>query len=195
MGVLNSRNRLWIDVVDPDMDKKRELFTNRIHTSLYDSSQGDEFLLTAPTADGELRIRFHQADVMGRSFARLLERLNKETPLTYAAVCMGKADTGMHCIVELKKLDGSFPIAPRMENDLLAAGYLKENNSAYKEVFPIAVNDHVLRIANICHEEREQQAKRFHEVYESIRLLPPDAAAYDLIPYLTMGEAPPESRK
>lgn len=195
LGVLSSRNRLWIDVVDLDMDKKRELFINRFHPLAYDSSREDGLLLTAPTADGELRIRFHQADVMGRSFARLLEHLDKELPLTYAAVCMGKADTGMHCIVELKKLDSSFPIALRMENDLLAAGYLRENNGTYKEVFPIAVNDRVLRIANICHEEREQQAKRFHEVYESIRLLPPDAAAYDLIPYLTMGEAPPESRK
>lgn len=79
-----------------------------------------------PAADGELRVRFHQADVMGRGFACLLERLNKEMPLTYAAVCMGEADTGAHCIVELKKLNGGFPIALRMENDMLAAGYLKE---------------------------------------------------------------------
>lgn len=89
LGVLSSRNRLWIDAIDLDMDSKREQFTNRFHSSVYDSPREDELLLTAPAADGELRIRFHQADVMGRGFARLLERLNNEMPLTYAAVCMG----------------------------------------------------------------------------------------------------------
>lgn len=177
LGVLSSRNRLWIDVVDLDMDKERELFTNRFHISVYDSAQENELLVTAPTADGELRIRFHQLDVMGRSFALLLEQVNKEMPLTYAAVCMGKADTGMHCIVELKKLDGNFPIALRMENDLQAAGYLKQDNGTYKEVFPIAVSDHIMRISNICHKERERQARQFNKIYGGIRLLPPDAEA------------------
>ena len=177
LGVLSSRNRLWIDVVDLDMDNKRELFINRFHSSVDASPREDELLLTAPTADGELRIRFHQTDVLGRGFARLLAQLDREMPLTYAAVCMGEADTGMHCIVELKKLDGSFPIALRMENDLLAANYLKENNGTYKEVFPIAISDHVLRISNICHAAREAKARQFHAIYESIRLLPPDAAA------------------
>lgn len=177
LGVLSSRNRLWIDVVDLDMDRKREHFTNRFHASVYGSAQENELLLTEPAADGELRIRFHQADVMGRGFAQLLERLNREAPLTYAAVCMGQADTGMHCIVELKKLDGNFPMALRMENDLQAASYLKQDNGTYKEVFPIAVSDHVMRISNICHEERERQARQFHDAYESIRVFPPDAAA------------------
>lgn len=176
LGVLSSRNRLWIDAVDLDMDKKRELFSNRFHASVYSSCQENELSLTDSVADGELRIRFHQVDVMGRSFARLLSQLNQEMPLTYAAVCMGEADTGMHCIVELKKLDGNFPIALRMENDLQAAGYLKQDSGTYKEVFPIAVSDHVMRISNICHEERERQARQFNRIYGNIRLLPPDAA-------------------
>ena len=177
LGVLSSRNRLYIDVVDLNMAKQRDLFVNRFHDSVDAGLREDELLITAPTADGELRIRFHQVDVMGRSFARLLERLNEEMPLTYAAVCMEQADTAMHCIVELKKLDCSFPIALRMENDLQAAAYLKQNDGTFKEVFPISVSDHVLRISNICHEEREQKAQQFHQIYESIHLLPPQAQA------------------
>ena len=172
LGVLSSQNRLCVDVVDLDIDKKRDLFTNRFHASVDSASRKDELLITAPTADGELRIRFHQTDVRGREFARLLERLNRELPLTYAAVCMEQADNGMHCIVELKKLDVHFPIALRMENEFQAAGYLKQNDGTFKEVFPIAVSDHMLRISNICHEERERKAQQFHKIYESIRLLP-----------------------
>ena len=175
LGVLSSRNRLCVDVVDLDINKKRDIFTNRFHSSVDSASRKDELLITAPTADGELRIRFYQADVRGREFARLLERLNRELPLTYAAVCMEQADIGMHCIVELKKLDGSFPIALRMENEFQAADYLKQSDGTFKEVFPIAVSDHMLRISNICHEERERKAQQFHKVYESIQLLPPGA--------------------
>lgn len=175
LGVLSSQNRLCVDVVDLDMDKKRDLFTNRFHTSVDAAPQEEELLVTAPTADGELRIRFHQTDVRGRGFSRLLERLNGDFPLTYAAICIEQVDIGMHCIVELKKLDGSFPIALRMENGPYAASYLKQDNGVFKEVFPIAVSDHMLRISNICHEKREQMARQFHRVYESIQLLPPGA--------------------
>lgn len=173
LGVLSSRSRLCIDVVDLDMDRNRELFTNRFHDSVDGSPKPDELLLQEPTADGELLIRFHQTDVRGQSFARLLEQLNEEMPLTYAAVCMSQADVGMHCIVALRRLEGSFPIALRMENDLQIASYLKQNDGAFQEVFPVAVSDRMLRMANICDEERERMARKFHRTYAGIQLLPP----------------------
>lgn len=175
LGVLSSQSRLYIDVVDWDMSRKREVFTNRFHVSLDAFPEEDKLLLKAPAADGVLCVRFHQTDVCGRSFAQLLKRLNEEMPLTYAAACMEQADTGMHCIVELKKLDGSFPIALRVEKDLQAASYFKQNDGTFKEVFPIAVSDRVLRISNIFHEERELRARQFHKIYDSIQLLPPGA--------------------
>lgn len=173
LGALGSQSRLYIDVVDLAANHRRDLFLNRFHSSVNACADDNELLLKAPIADGELKIRFHQLNICGRSFARLLEQLDKEMPLTYAAVCTKHADTGMHCIVELKKLTGSFPIALRLENDLLAANYLKQSDGTFKEVFPIAVSDRLLRIANICDNERETRAEQFQKTYDAIKLLKP----------------------
>lgn len=175
LGVLSSGSRLCIDVVDLAANQRRDLFANRFHGSVNAGAHEDELLVKAPTADGELKIRFHQANICGRSFARLLEQLNGEMPLTYAVVCTKQADVGMHCIVELKKLTGSFPIALRLEHDPLIANYLKQSDGTFKEVFPIVVNDRILRISNICHDEREARARQFHQTYASLQLLEPDA--------------------
>lgn len=178
LGVLSSRNRLCIDVVDLEADQKWSFFSNRFHPSVNASDKKNELRLTAPTADGELQIRFHQVDIRSQDFARLLEQLNGEMALTYTIVCTRQTDIGMHCIAELGKLAGSFPIALRMEQDLLALNYLKQKDSApqkeqddnpFKNMFPIAINDRILRISNICNDEREKRARQFHEIYSAIK--------------------------
>lgn len=181
LGVLDEKNRLFIDVVDMDMNRTQEYFTNRFRITVGTFDGDSIFRLGAPAVDGELCIRFHQVDVLGRGFAQLLEELNREMPLTYAAVCMGWADAGMHCMVELKKLAGSFPIALRMENDMQAANYLKENDNTYREVFPLGINDEVLRIQNICDDARAKQAKQYHRQYDNVRILP-QGATLDSLP-------------
>ncbi len=172
LGVLSSSNRVCIDVVDQDMERGWERFTNRFHPSVDAEPDGDEIRLAPPTADGELRIRFHRADVMGRGFARLIERLHGEMPLTYAAVCPGQADAGMHCAVELQKLGGGFPVALRMEQDLEAAEYLEQDRGTFREVFPIPVSSRLLSVDYISDEDRARQAREFNRAYQEVQPVP-----------------------
>lgn len=175
LGVMHSQSRILIDVMDRDILAKQDIFANRFRPE-YVTMTGDEMCIGEGRADGSLRIRFHSLDVRGKCFTDRLREIDRESPLTYAAVCLPEADVSLHCVTELKtfvetgKAEG-FPIAVNLETESSLADYLNQNDEGYREVFSIGSDREILSVDAVCEETSETAALEFHVRYERLRIM------------------------
>ncbi len=91
-GVVTSQNKILIDVVDFNIEEKKNIFSN-IFSDEYVRMEDNEFSISSQNdrADGEFKVRFHQMDIRYQQFYKLLEENGaKENggAYTYIAICL-----------------------------------------------------------------------------------------------------------
>ena len=137
LGVAHSENQIWIDVVDKDLDDKRDLFFSRFAPDAFvesKTSEKDTFCVNPAWADGSLTIRFHHLNVKYGAFRTLLGKLTDGSagPITYTVTAMDDPDTGVYCASELRRFllesdpehSNDVPIMLRMDSDRRLQKYL-----------------------------------------------------------------------
>lgn len=185
LGVNSRENRIWIDVVDRDAKHLEDAFMSRFNEksifhqkSIHDENVDTYYVLSHlgpddhADSDGELRIQFISAELMGKHFRSLIQHLSEEIPFTYAAVCVEDPDSAMTCMITLQHFFNSTknhaPIGVRLKTDSLLVNYLKQNQSEFQNVFPIGEYETALNLELLLSNEVDKAAKRYHETYERI---------------------------
>lgn len=179
MGVLSSKNRILIDVIDFKMDEKQNLFANHFNEN-YFVMEDSQFSIPSQRADGGLTIRFHQLDIRFKRFYEQLQTLGnpeKDGIFTYIAICIKDQDIALHSLCEVQRYlqDHSAQhavIGVQMETDKQMADYLNKNDRSYKNVFSISDCSDVISLQDLIHETLDMETKEFHKLYNSIVLCP-----------------------
>ena len=183
LGVTHSENRICIDVVDKDLDEKRNLFFSRFAPDAFvedDASGKDVFCINPDWADGSLTIRFHQLDVKYGAFRTLLGKLTDEGagPITYAVAAMDDADTGVYCATELRRFllesdpehSDDVPIMLRMDSDRRLQKYLKSSDGMMHLVGVglIEAPESVLNFEDLLDRTPADKAKQCNSYYANM---------------------------
>lgn len=176
--VLTGDNPILIDVVDYDMKKKQDLFLKSFSADF--STVAEDFLaIESGKCDGSLTIRFHNMDVRGSHYLQLLQKLQKDIPLSYAVICLPDAESSLQAMVDLEKLVRSsaleqFPIAINLESDQQVIDYLNDREKDVRHIHLAGKRD-VLTFERIHALVREPAAKKYHETYQKISFMTQEA--------------------
>ena len=180
-GVVSSKAPILIDVIDYNIDEKKNIFANNF-SDQYAEIGEDSISIPGEKADGDLTIRFHKMDIRYQQFHKLLSEygdINKDGIYTYVAICVKDADVSMHCmsVVERYLRDCGeadcqkyVNVAIRMECDKQMALYLNENNETYKNVFVIKESEDTISLMDLLHDKVDEDAKEFNRIYNSISI-------------------------
>lgn len=172
LGVVSWDNEILIDVVDLDINKKRDNFGSRFDGT-YVKMGEKEFAVPEENVDGKLRIRFHQIDVCGREFPDFLNTAGGKDPFTYITICMQDPKVGLHALFETERfmarqkspqravigirMDVNDQMAQYLEKDYLQKDYLKV--MGYKVNFDLIYN-----------QNNDTMAQKYHKVYRNIQI-------------------------
>ena len=117
-------------------------------------------------------IRFHE-------FQKILREYGDEKQgniFTFIAICLKNTDIALHCLTQvqqyLKRCDTGerVSVAIRMEYDKQMAEYLNEENTTYKNVFAIEDTGNTITLADLLHDDIDNDAKEFNRIYEETSL-------------------------
>ena len=173
-GVLAGDSQVIIDIVDKNSKSLEKILANCFKSEQVSVNE-NTIEIAREVADGTLILRFHQLNVFEQDFARLLNSITGQLPLTYAAVCTKQSDVSLHALLELENYlnqrQESIPIALRMETGSQLLEYLNGNKTIYRNVFSIASKSAVLTFENLCRDKDAAEAIAFHAKYSSIRLM------------------------
>lgn len=168
LGVTHSCNRIHIDVVDRDMEKKQGLFASHFRTSAV-TGCAQHLEITEGLADGTLAMDFHQMDLRYQAFQQLLQSMGKE-PFTYVVVALEDPDVSIHCLSELRRYlgDRSVPIALRTDANLAAISQMEDSEGIFRDVRSIPTPADVWSFDMIFRDEMDAVAKSVHDTYDRI---------------------------
>lgn len=180
-GVVSSRNRILIDVIDNKADEKFSIFANTFAEEFVEIGNG-EYVIAPEKADGELRIRFHKLDIRYKQFYKLLQQMGapeRDGLYTYVAVCLKDMDISLHCMSEIERYLRRYPedlceknvkLGIRMEYDRQMAGYLNANSKTYRNVFSIEENENTLALEDLLQDRLDLDAKEYNRIYNTISI-------------------------
>ncbi|MBQ7920257.1 MAG: hypothetical protein IJ324_10010 [Lachnospiraceae bacterium] len=175
MAVLSPDSRIVFDIVGKNIAESK-LYFESCFSEKYVERDADSIAIKGNAADGELLLRFYETDVCGIEYRCIVNRLMKEMPFTYAAVCIERAELAMRCALETKRclLNGqgekaqNVPVATRMEINSPIIEALGMSNAYYSNIVPICSEREVLRLDVICDTELEKRCREFNHMYDSI---------------------------
>ena len=199
-GVLHSRSKIWIDIVDRNALLIDDLFMKRFHEGYVKKTEGyinekesslgrcSTYTIDGDGCDGELKIRFFEADIRGKKFQKILDEVikskdknNKEEcfPLTNIMVGFHELDTLASCIMDLEKhaLRIKYPDTIKMvvcaDISVTLLDYLKENNlmgvqQSKVEIIDTISNKNEICVENIFNTVQEERAKSYCYIYNKI---------------------------
>lgn len=179
-GVVSSTNKILVDVVDFDIDKKSSIFANTFSEDYVQIEDGKVGILSNK-ADGEFQIRFHKMDIRYKQFYNLLKACAERDGIyTYAAICIEDEEVGIHCLTEVqrylrkaatKKEHNYIPIAIRMEMDKYMKAYLNSNDKTFSNVIAFEENKDVITLEELFHDKLDEEAKEYNRIYNRIEIL------------------------
>ena len=179
-GVVNSENKIIIDVVDFNVVEKMSIFANNFSEEYVDFTD-NEMRISSDKADGELIIRFHQMDIRFHEFKKFLSTYgDKENIFTYVAICLKNKDISLHCLSQVQQhllrngKKDDVCVAVRMEYDKNMSQYLSDENDKYKNVFVIEDTTSTISMDELLHDEVNKDAKNFNWIYSRCELLTED---------------------
>ena len=173
LGVSSWKNDILIDVVDQEIKKKQDIFGSHFNGA-YIKMDEKEFTIPQDKVDGNLRIRFHQADVCGRGFQEFLNTAGEQDPFTYIVICMQDTRASLHALFETERFLtkqnalGRTVIGIRMDADAQMARYLAGRDPQKGSVYVIGGD---IDIDSICHRKYNAMAQEYHEVYRNIQII------------------------
>ena len=185
-GVTGSKNRIIIDVIDYEVEKKKSIFANTFSDEYVDFHE-NEFIISSEKADGTLKIRFRNMDIRYQQFESLLQKLGEDGAFTYVAICLEDPDTTLHCMSKVTRYVKSccsknqvnadnvcFGI--RMDFDKRMEKYITNNAKTYKNVFAIEATENAISLEGLLNDEIDRSAKDFNYIYNTININPdPDS--------------------
>lgn len=167
-GVVHHQNRIHIDVVDYDMEKKQGVFSSRFRTSAVQGSSR-HLEVQKSCADGSLTMDFHQMDCRYQAFQQLLEKMGA-VPYTYIVIALEDPDVSMQCLTEVRRYLGerSVPIAVRMDSNHLLAQHISKASAVFRDVRLIPSPADVLKLKTVFQDDLDQVAKEAHKAYSAV---------------------------
>lgn len=172
-AVSDSSGKITIDIVDADVHDGRKIFARRFSSDYFKMTE-DSWKLAGDHADGELLVRFHEADPKEQNYKDLLMNLQEEAPFTYAAICLSNADEALSAMFELKQVlrqsggNAEIPIGLRIDaNDMLAESI----KARYEKLFTFDEKSGDVTMDDIFYETIDAKAKEYNYIYNSIYLL------------------------
>lgn len=170
MGIGSSQNAIEIDVVDIDIDSRKEEFMKLFSPEVFTITD-DTCTLNASAADGSLTIHFYRLDVRSGKFAELIRKNGYD----YVSICIEDVDSCVQSIIEMNRIIAAqkkiFPIVVSMTSDPEVAIYLEKEKQRYKHIY-ITGTKGFLNADYILHTSLEDRARMFHETYRRISLTP-----------------------
>lgn len=168
LAVLSPDSKIVFDIIGKNIACRKLLFESNF-SDKYVNIEEDSISLKGNGADGELLLRFHEKDVCGIEYRKLLDELSGEMPITYVAVCLERAELAVRCALETKrKCAIHVPIATRMEVESFIMEALAEGSKELGSIIPIGAEKEVLRLDVICDTEQERQCHEFNFMYDAI---------------------------
>ena len=175
IGTVGGSDRLIIDVVDHQMLTAKKAFESRFRSS-YIESDDSSIRIAGEKADGELLVRFHSMELGTREFRELLQEISADMPVSYCAICVEDADTGMQCLnavlaLQHGELDvpaADFPIVLRLEYDESVASVLAKDEDMFANVHTLSLAGDVMTMDNICEDDTEKVCIAFNAAYDAL---------------------------
>jgi len=178
MGVVSSKNRIIVDVVDVNIEERKNLFLNNFKNEYIDSNTG-EIIVSSEKVDGYLKIRFHQADVRYKTFYPFLMQYGAKEQggkFTYTAICTKDIAVSNQCISSISryyKECGEYDvlkapcIAVRASSKRQVALY---SDFAQSNIQLINEGNHRITIDNMIAGELDKAAKQYNFVYSNLNI-------------------------
>lgn len=168
-GVCRGQNQIIIDVVDSQIESKKDIFLKQFSSELF-TITNDTCAIVPGRLDGSLEIRFHNLDIRGRNFLKLLERNTYQ----HVSVCIENIEVCLQCVLDInREIEQSgkmpFPIAVSVLSEPEIAMYLNQECDHYSNVYFTGIGNY-LSIDNILAKETEKSARIFHEIYREIQI-------------------------
>lgn len=181
-GVVSSKNKILIDVVDIDITNKYNIFANIFNDEFVEIEENQ---ITIPTdrVDGEFKVRFHQMDIRHKQISTLLQEYgnrNTDGIYTYIAVCVEDGELGIHCLNEVKYYMrkcvlpqdyDDVSIIIRMEGNKHMKEYLNKNKKTFNNVIAIENSGDVLTLGKLIRDELDNIAKEINRIYHRINIV------------------------
>ena len=174
LSVVSCENPVRVDVVDCRIDEKAGVFASRFSPESMEMAD-DHFAVRQACADGSLDIYFHKMDVRYGAFPRLLQKIGKDMPLTYAVITLEDLDVSMHCTTELQRYltqcgQSGTPIMVRMDSNARLGSYIRDNGKTFRAVQLIKDRKSVLTLRDLFDEDIGREAKAFNQYYAAITM-------------------------
>ncbi len=176
-SAVTAGNKVEIDVFDTSIQRKAELFANRLSSETF-RAEGNKIKLSSSAADGELTVTCYDTDVTYKNFYELIKRENEKSPYTYVLISINEISLAVGCALRLSRLFAesgqTVPMVLRMDTDRRLAKYINENNNTLTDVQLLEDRSTVLTLDYILAEKLDLDAKQFHYFYSTIQVLPKD---------------------
>ena len=168
-GVCTGDNPIIIDVVDSRIESKKDIFLKQFSSNLF-TIKDNTCEVTPGQIDGRLEIRFHNLDIRGLSFLKLID----QNTYQHASVCIEDIEICLQCVLEVnRKIEQSgkkaFPIAVSLLSEPEIAMYLNNECKHYSNVYLTGIENY-LTLDNILSKSTEKAAHAFHEIYRHISI-------------------------
>ncbi len=178
LGAVHKSNRIEIDVYDTDIERKAELFANRLSAEAFEVD-GNTVKLRSGIADGELKVNCCKLDVTFKSFIERIRAENEIRPYTYVFITIDDIGEAVSCALRLSKLlGGNVPIVLRMDSDRRLADYVNGSSGTLSSVKLLEDREQVLSLDYILAKELDRAAKQFNYFYSTIQVVEKGGAPY-----------------
>ncbi len=169
-SVYSGTNPIIIDVIDHNMNHKKDIFLRRFASEYADGSS-NSLTIDGTQADGSLTINFHNLNISGRKF---LDFLNGQAGFDYTAICIEKVEDSVICMEGLseyakKQPKKPFPIVTCLMTDPELTRYI--NHSRSEDNITVIGSKQYLSMENIVNRSLEESAKSFHALYNSLNIM------------------------
>ena len=179
---VHADNPVYIDVVDRNVEERRDLFLNRFGVGAFVPVPDGEsdYRFNPDWADGSCALRFRKLDVRGGKFREELKDLTKGDAggFTYAVCAIDHPDTAIQCTLDLCRYlrirewaqGRRVPVILRMDSDQLLSAYLKDGSagSLLDGVIPMNTPEAILTLENLFDETRDAAAKQCNQYYDGM---------------------------
>lgn len=186
LGAVSCDNNILIDVVDQNVAKEADYFIGRFDQSAFrkslvtiGNSSAMVYEILPGHCDGKLIIRFMNFNIKGECFKDVLHDLEKESQITYSAVCVKNPDVTLQAMMILHAYfrdthASDTPIAIRLttEENLLeysVGNQKKDDEGTYKNVYVMKDNSSLMKLEQICSSEIENHAIEHNYCYSQIQ--------------------------
>ncbi|MBE5827674.1 MAG: hypothetical protein E7307_13705 [Butyrivibrio sp.] len=172
-GVFSPNNKIFIDIVNDDIDEIQRGLSSRFNKELV-SYVNNEFSINSDKIDGSLTIRLTECSLMSPELISVLHSLqeNGAGAFTYVVLGSGNADENLHTFRSIGAdymfaLGGGVPVALRMSYSAELKTYLSSYGWC-RQIYLMGENEEYLGLDSIINLDEEAKIRTYHRTYDDI---------------------------